>query len=60
MQFLESIKSKTTKDKNGENMPHLGITEVVLVHCKNCKQLLSTRLKILVYIFFPTNRLVNY
>ena len=22
-----------TKDKNGENVPHLGITEVVLVHC---------------------------
>ena len=34
MQFIESIKSKITKDKNGENMPHLGITEVVLVHCK--------------------------
>ena len=34
MQFLESIKSKIAKDKNGENMPHLGITEVVLVHCK--------------------------
>ena len=22
-----------TKDKNGENAPHLEITEVVLVHC---------------------------
>ena len=22
-----------TKDKNGENVPHLGITEVVLLHC---------------------------
>ena len=28
-----STKSKITKDKNGENFPHLEITEVVLVHC---------------------------
>ena len=26
-------KIKTTKDKNGENVPHLEITEAVLVHC---------------------------
>ena len=32
MKLLESTKSKITKDKNGENMPHLEITEVVLVH----------------------------
>ena len=30
--LLGSTKSKITKDKNGENMPHLEITEVVLVH----------------------------
>ena len=23
----------TVKDKNGENVPHIEITEVVLVHC---------------------------
>ena len=28
-----SIKSKITKEKNGENVPHLEITQVVLVHC---------------------------
>ena len=33
MKLLESTESKTTKDKNGENVPHLEITEVVLVHC---------------------------
>ena len=33
MKFLGSIKNKITKDKNGENAPHLEITEVVLVHC---------------------------
>ena len=33
MQLLESTKSKITKDANGENVPHLEITEVVSVHC---------------------------
>ena len=28
-----STKNKITKDKNGENVPDLEITEVVLVHC---------------------------
>ena len=28
-----STESKITKYKNGENVPHLEITEVVLVHC---------------------------
>ena len=29
---LGSTESKITKDKNGENLPHLEITEAVLVH----------------------------
>ena len=33
MKLLGSAKNKITKDKNGENVPHLQITEVVLVHC---------------------------
>ena len=33
MKLLESTKNKITEDKNGENVPHLEITEVVLVHC---------------------------
>ena len=33
MKLLGSTKSKITKDKNGENVLHLEITEVVLVHC---------------------------
>ena len=28
-----STESKITKDKNGENVPHLEIVELVLVHC---------------------------
>ena len=33
MKLLGSIEKKITKDKNGENVPQLEITEVVLVHC---------------------------
>ena len=31
--LLGSIENKIAKDKNGKNVPHLEITEVVLVHC---------------------------
>ena len=33
MKLLGSTENKITKDKNGENVPHLEITEVALVHC---------------------------
>ena len=33
MKLLGSTENKITKDKNGENVPHLEITEVVLVDC---------------------------
>ena len=33
MKLLGSTEKKITKDKNVENVPHLEITEVVLVHC---------------------------
>ena len=33
MKLLGSTENKVTKDKNGENVPHLEITETVLVHC---------------------------
>ena len=33
MKLLGSFQNNKTKDKNGENVPHLEITEVVLVHC---------------------------
>ena len=32
MKLLGSTKNKITKDKNSENVPHLEITEVILVH----------------------------
>ena len=33
MKLLGSSKNKITKNKNGENVSHLQITEVILVHC---------------------------
>ena len=33
MKLLVSTENKITKDKNGENLSHLEITEVVLAHC---------------------------
>ena len=32
MKLLGSTENKITKEKNGENVPHLEITEAVLVH----------------------------
>ena len=33
MKLLGSTENKITKDKNGESVPRLEITEAVLVHC---------------------------
>ena len=33
MKLLGSTTSKITKDGNGKNVPHLEITEIVLIHC---------------------------
>ena len=33
MKLLRNTKSKITKDKNGENVPYLEITELVLIQC---------------------------
>ena len=35
MKLLGRSENKLVKDKNGKNVPHLEITEVVLVRC-NC------------------------
>ena len=33
MKLLESNKTKITRDKFGENLPHLEIIKLVLIHC---------------------------
>ena len=50
MKLLESTKSKITKDENGENMPCLEVTEVVLVHCNIINTIENSRV---LYTFVP-------
>ena len=41
MKLLGSTKSKITKDTNGENVPHLEIIKILLVHCNILKTIIS-------------------
>ena len=52
MKLPGSTKNKITKDKNGENFPHLEITEVVLVHCNIVNNDYQQDSRVL-YTFFP-------
>ena len=52
MKLLRSIKSKITKDENGENMSHLEITEVVLIHFNIAKNNYQQHSRVL-YTFVP-------
>ena len=52
MKLLGSTKSKIGEDENGENVPYVEITKVMLVHCNivnnNCQQ--HSRV---LYVFVP-------
>ena len=52
MKLFGSTENKITKAKNSENIPHLEITEIVLVHCNivNDHYLQDSRV---LYIFVP-------
>ena len=52
MELLGNTENKITKDKNGENVPHLVITEVVLVHCNIAKNYYQQDSTVL-YTFVP-------
>ena len=52
MKLLGSTKSKTIENDNGENMRHLDITEVVLVHCNVVKNDYQHDLRVL-FTFIP-------
>ena len=52
MKLLGSTKHKTAKGGNGENVPHLEITEVVLVHCNIVKNDYQQDSRVF-HIFFP-------
>ena len=55
MKLLGSTESKITKDKNGENVPHLEIVELVLVHCNLVNNDYWQDSRIL-YIFVPNKQ----
>ena len=59
MKLLESNKCKITKDKNFENVPHLEMTEVVLVHCNIVNNKYQQDARVFIYLS-QINRLVNY
>ena len=59
MNLFGSTKSKITKDKNGENMPHFKITEVVLVHSNTVTTTIS-KIKEYCIDLFLIYQLVNY
>ena len=61
MKLLGSTKNRITKDRNDENVPHLEITEAVLVHCSILKSNYQNNSRVFfLFTFFPQNRLVNY
>ena len=52
MKLLGSSESKITKDKNGEDVPHLEIVELALIHCNLVNNSYQQNSRIL-YTFIP-------
>ena len=58
MKLLGSTEDKITKDKNGENVLHLEITEVVLAHCNMVNNDYQQYSRVL-YTFVPNKSFGN-
>ena len=58
MKLLGSNKCKITKDENGENVPHLEIFEVVLIHCNTVNNDYHLDSRVL-YTFVPNKSFVQ-
>ena len=52
MKLLGSTESKVTKAKNGQNVPHLEIVELVLIHCNIVNNIYQQNSRIF-YTFAP-------
>ena len=52
MKLLGSTKTEIKKDKNGENIPYLEITEAVLIHCNVFNNSYQQKSRVL-YTFAP-------
>ena len=59
MKLLGSTKSKITKNKNGENVPYLEVTEVVLIHVMLLIVVINKIQESCIHLFL-INRSVNY
>ena len=59
MKLPGRTENKITKNKNGQNVPHLEISEVVLAHCNIVNNDYQQDLRVL-FTFILVNRLVNY
>ena len=59
MKLLGGTEIKITKDKKGENVPHLEITEVSLVHCNMVNKDYQQDLRVL-YTFVPNKSFGNF
>ena len=59
MKLLRSTENKITKDKKGQNVPHLEITEVVLVHCDIVDVIINKSQEYYIRLF-QINHLVAY
>ena len=59
MKLLGSTENKNTKNKNGENVPPLEVTEAVLVHCNITNNDYQQESRVL-YTFVSINHVVVY
>ena len=59
MKLLGSTENKRDKDRNGENKPHLEITEVILVNCNIVNNDYQQDSRFL-YTLFQINHLLVY
>ena len=55
MKLLGSTESKITKEENGENVPLLEITELLLVHCNLVNNNYYQQDSRVLYAFVPNN-----
>ena len=54
IKLLGSTKCKITKYENGENVPHIKVTEVILVHCNSVNNHYQQNSRLL-YTFLSNN-----
>ena len=59
MKLIGSTENKITKAKSGENVPHLEITEVALVHCNIANNDYQQDSRVL-YMFVPNKPFASY